>query len=101
MIRIYADVDRESQAAARNHRLRCTREMLIKDWDVAYSFGIRYKHLMINPQGQQETDKDIDHILGVQSDEDDHEDDDAEDSHGANNDRDDMVVYEDDSEDKA
>jgi hypothetical protein len=42
-------------------------DMLVKDWDVAYSFGIRYKHLLTNPQGQQETDEDIDHILGVQS----------------------------------
>ncbi|KAJ4371859.1 hypothetical protein N0V86_008413 [Didymella sp. IMI 355093] len=42
-------------------------DMLVKDWDVSYSFGIRYKHLMTNPHGQQETDEDIDHILGVQS----------------------------------
>lgn len=58
-------------------------DMLVKDWDVAYSFDIRYKHLMVNPQGQQETDEDIDHILGVQSgeegsgDEDDDEEDDG------------------------
>ncbi|KAH6629073.1 hypothetical protein C7974DRAFT_412898 [Boeremia exigua] len=43
-------------------------DMLIKDWDVPYSFSIRYKHLLVNRQGQQETDKDIDHILGVGSD---------------------------------
>lgn len=42
-------------------------DMLVKDWDVAYSFGIRYKHLLVNRLGQQETDEDIDHILGVGS----------------------------------
>jgi hypothetical protein len=42
-------------------------DMLVKDWDVAYSFEIRYKHLLVNRQGQQETDEDIDHILGVDS----------------------------------
>ncbi|KAG9197317.1 hypothetical protein G6514_001877 [Epicoccum nigrum] len=45
-------------------------DMFVKDWDVAYSFSIRYKHLLVNGQGQQETDKDIDHILGVVSGED-------------------------------
>ena len=74
--------------------------MLVKDWDVAYSFGIRYKHLMINPQGQQETDEDIDHILGVESCAEEG-DEDAEDLHGASNgSRDDMDVDEDDSEDE-
>ncbi|KAF1925985.1 uncharacterized protein M421DRAFT_229145 [Didymella exigua CBS 183.55] len=42
-------------------------DMLVKDWDIAYSFGIRYKHLLTNPQGHQDTDEDIDHILGVPS----------------------------------
>ncbi|KAJ8114591.1 hypothetical protein OPT61_g3566 [Boeremia exigua] len=40
-------------------------DMLVKDWDVPFSFSIRYKHLLVNRQGQQETDEDIDHILGV------------------------------------
>ena len=42
-------------------------DMLVKDWAVEYSFSIRYKHLLKSGQGQQETDKDIDHILGVGS----------------------------------
>jgi hypothetical protein len=49
-------------------------DMLVKDWDVAYSFSIRYKHLLVKGQGQQETDRDIDHILGVVSGEDEAED---------------------------
>lgn len=40
-------------------------DILVHDWDVPYSFSIRYKHLLVNRQGQQETDEDIDHILGV------------------------------------
>ncbi|KAJ4322347.1 hypothetical protein N0V94_002456 [Neodidymelliopsis sp. IMI 364377] len=40
-------------------------DMLVKDWDVAFSFNIRYKHLILNRQGQQETDEDVDHILAV------------------------------------
>jgi len=43
-------------------------DMLVKDWDVPYSFSIRYKHLLVNRQGQQETDEDIDHIFGPDSD---------------------------------
>lgn len=39
--------------------------MLLQGWDVAYSFGIRYKHLLVNSQGLRETDEDIDHILRV------------------------------------
>ena len=42
-------------------------DMLVKDWDVGYSFSIRYKHLLVNRQGKEETDEDIDHILGVGS----------------------------------
>lgn len=45
--------------------------MLVKDWNVAYSFGIRYKHLLVNRQSKEETDEDIDHILGVGSSEED------------------------------
>lgn len=72
-------------------------DMLVKDWDVAYSFGIRYKHLMINPQGMQETDEDIDHILGVQSGEEGSGDEDVD--NGGSNDQDEENVDEDDSED--
>jgi hypothetical protein len=74
-------------------------DMLVKDWDVAYSFGIRYKHLMTNPQGQQETDEDIDHILGVQSGEEDGGGEDDDVKCGSNNDRDSEDIDEDDSED--
>ncbi|KAF3042671.1 hypothetical protein E8E12_006515 [Didymella heteroderae] len=75
-------------------------DMLVKDWDVDYSFGIRYKHLMTNPQGQQETDEDIDHILGVQSGEEGSGEEDDDVKGGNINDQDDdNVDDEDDSED--
>lgn len=75
-------------------------DMLVKDWDVAYSFGIRYKHLLMNPQGQQETDEDIDHILGVDSGEEGSGDEEDNVKGGNINDQDDEDVDdEDDSED--
>lgn len=43
-------------------------DMLVKQWNVAYAFGVRYKHLLVNHKDQQETDEDIDHILQVGSD---------------------------------
>ncbi|XPS73185.1 hypothetical protein M3J09_005336 [Ascochyta lentis] len=66
-------------------------DMLVKDWDVAYSFEIRYKHLLVNRQGQQETDEDIDHILGVDSDQEEisNDEDDADVKGGHDNDEDD------------
>jgi hypothetical protein len=42
-------------------------DMLVKQWNVAYAFEIRYKHLLVNRKDQQETDEDIDHILQVGS----------------------------------
>ena len=65
-------------------------DMLVKDWDVTYSFSIRYKHLLVHSRGQQETDKDIDHILGVGSgiDEDDDEDHDEDDESDNDDDQD-------------
>jgi hypothetical protein len=56
-------------------------DMLVKDWGVEYSFSIRYKHLLRSGQGQQETDKDIDHILGVGSGGDEDEDEDEDEDH--------------------
>lgn len=77
-------------------------DMLVKDWDVGYSFGIRYKHLMINPQGQQETDEDIDHILGLQSGEEGSGGEDDDGKGGNSNDRDDEDIDDEDhSEDGA
>ena len=65
-------------------------DMLVKDWAVEYSFSIRYKHLLKSGQGQQETDKDIDHILGVGSggeeDEDEDEDKDSNEDEESDND---------------
>jgi hypothetical protein len=64
-------------------------DMLVKQWNVAYAFEIRYKHLLVNRKDQQETDEDIDHILQVGSepedgsdDEDEDQDDDMEDREG-------------------
>lgn len=75
-------------------------DMLVKDWDVAYSFGIRYKHLLMNPQGQQETDEDIDHILGAESGEEGSGDEEDDVKGGNINDQDDEDVDdEEDSED--
>lgn len=39
-------------------------DMLVKDWDVEYSFGIRYKHLLVKGLGRGEADEDVEHILG-------------------------------------
>ena len=65
-------------------------DMLVKDWAVEYSFSIRYKHLLKSGQGPQETDKDIDHILGVGSggeeDEDEDEDKDSNEDEESDND---------------
>lgn len=55
-------------------------DMLVKDWDVAYAFEIRYKHLLVNRKDQEETDEDIDHILQVASDPEDDMDDAEEES---------------------
>jgi hypothetical protein len=46
-------------------------DMLVKDWEVGYSFGIRYKHLMVNPKDGEEDDENIDHILEAGTDSDD------------------------------
>jgi hypothetical protein len=40
-------------------------DMLIKNWKVDYSFGIRYKHLLVNSKDQVETDEDVDRIMRV------------------------------------
>jgi hypothetical protein len=63
-------------------------DMLVKQWDVAYAFEIRYKHLLVNRKDQEEADEDIDHILQagedeedeseIDTDDDDDDDDDAE-----------------------
>jgi hypothetical protein len=59
-------------------------DMLVKDWSVAYSFEIRYKHLLVNRKDQEEDDENIDRILQVNSekdgdsDQDDETDDDEE-----------------------
>jgi hypothetical protein len=42
-------------------------DMLVKDWRVKYSFGIRYKHLLVNHKDQEVEDEDVDRILQVQS----------------------------------
>ena len=72
-------------------------DMLVKDWDVAYSFSIRYKHLLVNRQGRDETDEDIDHILGVSSGEEDGSEE-GEDVNGGNLDDDDDENLEDKSD---
>jgi hypothetical protein len=46
-------------------------DMLVKEWDVDYSFEIRYKHLLINRKEEEEDDENIDHILQAGSDSDD------------------------------
>ena len=76
--------------------------MLVKDWDVAYSFGIRYKHLLVNGQCQRETDENIDHILGVGSDEEDGSDNEEDDvkSGNTNGQDDDDIDDEDDSDEE-
>lgn len=63
-------------------------DMLVKDWDVDYSFDIRYKHLLVNRHGQQDTDEDIDHILAIESgpEEGSDEDDEVKDEVNSNND---------------
>jgi hypothetical protein len=45
-------------------------DMLVKDWSVAYSFEIRYKHLLVNRKDQEEDDENIDRILQMNSDKD-------------------------------
>ena len=72
-------------------------DMLVKDWDVAYSFSIRYKHLLVNRQGRDETDEDIDHILGASSSEEDGSEE-GEDVNGGNLDDDDDENLEDKSD---
>ena len=68
--------------------------MLVKDWAVAYSFSIRYKHLLRSGR-PQETDKDIDHILGVNSGgEEDEDEDHSEDEESDNNDNQDGDIEE-------
>lgn len=67
--------------------------MLVNEWEVSYSFNIRYKHLMVNRKGQQETDEDIDHILGAESGQEDVSDD------GGDNEDNEIVDDEDDSND--
>lgn len=37
-------------------------DMLVKDWNVAYAFQIRYKHLMTHGKQQQGTDEDVERI---------------------------------------
>ncbi|KZM27267.1 hypothetical protein ST47_g1579 [Ascochyta rabiei] len=76
-------------------------DLLVKDWDVAYSFEIRYKHLLVNRQGQQETDEDIDHILAVDSGQEDvsNNENDIESDH-SNDDNDDDVEDVDESDDE-
>ncbi|KAJ4342845.1 hypothetical protein N0V95_006824 [Ascochyta clinopodiicola] len=74
-------------------------DMLVKDWDVAYSFEIRYKHLLVNRQGQQETDEDIDHILGVDSGQEDISDDENDLKSGHDNDDNDEGVEDADESD--
>jgi hypothetical protein len=45
-------------------------DMLVKEWSVEYSFGIRYKHLLVNRKDQEEDDETIDNILEAGSDHD-------------------------------
>ncbi|KAF1359249.1 hypothetical protein EJ07DRAFT_120760 [Lizonia empirigonia] len=71
-------------------------DMLVNDWEVSYSFNIRYKHLMVNRKGQQETDEDIDHILGTESGQEDVSDDGGDDEDNEGNG---SVDDEDDSDD--
>ncbi|KAF2624477.1 hypothetical protein BU25DRAFT_476108 [Macroventuria anomochaeta] len=76
-------------------------DMLVKDWDVSYSFGIRYKHLLVNRQSQHDTDEDIDHILEAESGEEDGSDDEDDVEGGNINDQDDEHVDgEDDSDEE-
>jgi hypothetical protein len=42
-------------------------DMLVKDWKVEYSFGIRYKHLLVNRKDQEEDGENVDRILQVSS----------------------------------
>lgn len=74
--------------------------MLVKDWDVPFSFDIRYKHLLVNRQGQQESDENTDHILGANSGEEDGSDEDDEDDAkgGTMNDEDDEDVDDEDED---
>ncbi|KAF2029832.1 hypothetical protein EK21DRAFT_100901 [Setomelanomma holmii] len=53
-------------------------DMLVKQWDVPYSFEIRYKHLLVNRKDGEQNDEDIDHILQASSDRDDDFDDDED-----------------------
>jgi hypothetical protein len=68
--------------------------MLVKEWNVAYAFDIRYKHLLVNRKDQLETDEDIDHILQAGSDpkndsnDEDNQDDDMEDQEEGDDDED-------------
>ncbi|KAL5117304.1 hypothetical protein ACEQ8H_004749 [Pleosporales sp. CAS-2024a] len=45
-------------------------DMLVKDWSVEYSFGIRYKHLLVKKKDEEENDENIDHMLNAGSDKD-------------------------------
>jgi hypothetical protein len=50
-------------------------DMLVKEWDVDYSFEIRYKHLLINRKEEEEDDDNIDHLLQAGSESDNSNDD--------------------------
>jgi hypothetical protein len=65
-------------------------DMLVKDWDVPYSFEIRYKHLLVNPKEGEEDDEAIDNILDAGTDNDDsHANDSDSDEETSDNDDDD------------
>ncbi|KAH4919169.1 hypothetical protein HBI17_067930 [Parastagonospora nodorum] len=55
-------------------------DMLVKDWKVAFSFEIRYKHLLVNRKDQEEDDVTIDNILQAGSDHDEDASDNDDDS---------------------
>ena len=38
-------------------------DMLGKGWEVEYSFGIQYKHLLVNRKDDVESDEDTEHIF--------------------------------------
>ncbi|KAF2825266.1 hypothetical protein CC86DRAFT_41067 [Ophiobolus disseminans] len=65
-------------------------DMLVKEWDVAYSFSIRYKHLLVHQKEEEEDEENIDHILQAGSDHDE--------SGQDNNDEDDVGDQEDDND---
>ncbi|KAH7381408.1 hypothetical protein DE146DRAFT_773184 [Phaeosphaeria sp. MPI-PUGE-AT-0046c] len=56
-------------------------DMLVKDWDMIYSFDIRYKHLLVNRNKDEVDDETINHIMDASPDHDDDYSDDDDDDH--------------------